>query len=250
MRGLRRLIERFKMSDLTTREIDNRFDTRINVWGRITIGFGLVVSLAGPIYLFTVEGLWPGWTPILTSMIAIAVIFGANWVVEPATYFPMLGVAGTYQAWLVGNISNKLLPAAVIAQAATRTEPGTRRGELVSVAAISGAVIVHITSMVIFVAIAGNYIVSVLPASVSAAFDYILPAIMGAVFIQLAFALKDLVTTLAALVGGALVVFALLPLIASFTAFALPIVVIISVTTAILRGKKNAQKGPGLVGEA
>ena len=121
---------------------DTLYSKQINVWGRITIGLGLIISLAAPIYLFVVEGLWPGFAPIIASIGAVALIYLANWIVEPATYFPMLGVSGTYQAWLVGNISNKLLPASVTAQAATDTKPGTKKAELVSVAAISGAVIV------------------------------------------------------------------------------------------------------------
>ena len=130
--------------------------------GTVNISLGLVLPCA-PIYLFTVEGLWPGWQPILAAFLAVAVIFGANWVVEPATYFPMLGVSGTYQAWLVGNISNKLLPASVTAQAATDTKPGGKRAELIAVAAISGAVIVHVFSMIVVVALLGNWIISILP---------------------------------------------------------------------------------------
>ncbi|MEB4615864.1 hypothetical protein [Leucobacter sp. M11] len=218
------------------------FDQRINRWGRLTIGLGLLISLAGPIYLFTVEGLFPGWAVIGTSLFAITTIFAVNWIVEPATYFPMLGVAGTYQAWLVGNISNKLLPAAITAQVATDAKPGTRKAELVSIAAISGAVIIHVTSLVLFVAVLGTWIVSILPERVEIAFGYILPAILGAVLVQLLMALRDWFTTGIALLLGGLVVFGLLALVPGAAAFALPIVVVGTVTAAILRGRAKHRR--------
>lgn len=221
---------------------DTQFDTNINFWGRIFVGLGLVLSLAGPVYLFTIEGLWPGWAPILTSILAVAVIFGANWIVEPATYFPMLGVAGTYQAWLVGNISNKLVPASVTAQAATGTKPGTKRSELISVAAISGAVIVHVAMMVVVVALLGNWIITILPELVTQTFDYILPAIVGAVFVQLSFVLRNTMATISALLLAVLFVFVIVPAFPSFSALALPIVVVGTVAVALLSASKQGTK--------
>lgn len=231
------------LSPAQVRDAGALFDQRVNLWGRITIGLGLAISFAGPVYLFTVEGLFPGWSVIGTSLFAVATIFAVNWVVEPATYFPMLGVAGTYQAWLVGNISNKLLPAAITAQVATGTKPGTRKAELVSIAAISGAVIVHVVSLTLLVAVLGNWIISILPERIELAFTFILPAILGAVLVQLLMTLRDWFTSAVAIVTGALVVFGLLAAVPGASPFALPIVVIITITAAILRGRAlNARR--------
>lgn len=227
------------MDDTTISSADAVYGKRINFWGRLTVSLGLVLSLAAPIYLFTVEGLWPGWQPILTAFLAVAVIFGANWVVEPATYFPMLGVSGTYQAWLVGNISNKLLPASVTAQAATDTKPGGKRAELIAVAAISGAVIVHVFSMIVVVALLGNWIISILPDGVRDTFDYILPAVIGAVFVQLAFMVKDAISTVVSLVLGILCVFVLVSQVPGMAAFVLPIVVIGTIASSMFVGSRK-----------
>lgn len=228
------------MSTETASITDSQFSVQINVWGRLTVGLGLILSLAAPIYLFTIEGLWPGWAPIFASLAAVALIFGANWIVEPATYFPMLGVAGTYQAWLVGNISNKLLPASVTAQGATDTKPGTKKAELISVAAMSGAVIVHIISMILLIAVLGNWIVSILPESIVATFEYILPAIVGAVFVQLAFVLKDFITMSASIIIGVFAVFFFVEWLPDLSALALPIVVIGTVAVALLSGSRKS----------
>lgn len=221
---------------------DSQFESQINTWGRLTVGLGLLLSISAPIYLFTVQGLWPGWGAIVSSILAVALIYAANWVVEPATYFPMLGVAGTYQAWLVGNISNKLLPAAVTAQGATNTKPGTKKAELISVAAMSGAVVVHIISMVLLIALFGNWIVANIPDWIAATFSYILPAIVGAVFVQLAFALRDALTTVAAAAIALFAVFIFVPNLPALSAFAMPIVVVVSIASGLFSGSRKAGK--------
>lgn len=230
------------MTALTKDHAEQVYSSRINFWGRITVSAGLLLSLAGPVYLFVFQGMWPGWGPILASFVAVALIFGVNWIVEPATYFPMLGVTGTYQAWLVGNISNKLLPASVTAQAATDTKPGTKRAELIAVAAISGAVIVHVTSLILIVALLGNWIVSILPESIRATFDYILPAVIGAVFVQIVAVVKEPIVTVAAVLLGAFGVFVFPQIFPSFTALALPLAVIGTVLLMMYIGARRFNK--------
>ena len=218
---------------------DKTYSIQISRWGRLTVGLGLLLSLAGPVYLFTVEGLWPGWSPILTAFIAVAVIFGGAWLIEPPMYFPMLGVSGTYQAYLVGNISNKLLPASIAAQAANGAKPGTKRAEMIAVAAIAGAVIVHVISMILLVAVLGHWIISVLPEAVRNSFDFILPALIGAVFVQLIFMLKEPVVTAVAVVSGGLGVFVVGALVPSVAEFVLPVVVLITVGAAMFVGSRR-----------
>ncbi len=68
-----------------------------------------------------------------------------------------------YQAFLIGNIANKLLPAAIVAQANLGEKPGTRRAELIAGSAIIGAVLVHITTLVLLVGVLGTWLVGMLP---------------------------------------------------------------------------------------
>ena len=218
-------------------------DTQLHRWGTITLAAGLLVSFAAPIYLFTVEGLWPGWPALAACVAGVVALYAVTWIVEPVTFFPVLGVAGSYQAWLVGNITNKLLPAAVTAQNALRADPGTRRAELISIAAISGAVIVHIVSLALLVAIGGNFILSVLPPVVVDAFKYVLPAILGPVLVQIITMVRSWRITL---MSGALaltMVLVVLPLVPGLSTYALLIVVACAIVGAILlmRGSPAAR---------
>ena len=173
------------MSTSTSAETSARFaafDRTTSIWGPITLGLGLLISLAAALYAAFGTGM--GVTPLelVTAVGAVLATFGIIAVIEPISYFPILGRSAMYQAFLIGNIANKLLPAAIVAQANLGEKPGTRRAELIAGSAIIGAVLVHITTLILFVGVLGTWLVGMLPAPlIATARGYILPAIFGAV---------------------------------------------------------------------
>lgn len=218
----------------------DEFTRRIHRSGRLTMALGFLVSVGAPLYLLTVEDLWPGWRVILVAFGALATLLVLSWFIEPLAYFPMLGSAGTYQAWLVGNISNKLLPAAVTAQAVVDARPGTRRAEVVAICAIAGAVVVHVASLLLLVGIAGPFLLTLFPDRVIDAFAYVVPAIVGPVLVQLAFVNRQRSVAVTAIgISGvlALLVVAIAP---SATSFAMVFAVTTTVGICYLRAAKQA----------
>lgn len=227
-----------------------RFESSLHRWGRLTMSVGFLISIGAPVYLFLFHDLFPDWSVVLIALVGVAALFAVNWVVEPLTYFPMLGASGTYQAWLVGNISNKLLPAAITAQAAVGTRQGTRRGEIVAIHAISCAVIVHVISLVVLVALGGQWIMGILPERFVEAFDYILPAILGPVFVQLAFTIRNPRSIAFAILSGMFATLVMVPLVPAAAPFALPVAVVLAVTLAlVLRKKEPAAQVPAEAGQ-
>ncbi|MEX5237282.1 hypothetical protein [Kocuria arenosa] len=209
-----------------------QFDTTTARWGRLTMIAGLLFALAGPTYLVLFSGLDVDQARIWTALLAIAGTFGVLWIVEPLTYYPILGQASMYQAFMIGNISNKLLPAALIAQASIGAKPGTRRGELAAVMAISGAAMVHLVSLLVLVGLLGSWLVSVVPAEVVAVVQtYILPSVLGAVLVQAVVSTRSLRMTVIAGVVAAAVVFLLVPAVPALAFFGTAIAVI---STAVL----------------
>lgn len=181
-----------------------------NAWGRITLFAGFVIATSVPFIVLLTTDLDVTTGQILTAFVAVAAVYGAFYVVEPITYYPILGTAGMYQAFLIGNIANKLVPSAIVAQSAIGAKPGTRKAAFAATAAISGAAVVHVTSLLLLVGILGTWIVSVMPQSVTdVARIYILPAILGGVMVQLIATLKQPKATAIA-IGVALVVILLL----------------------------------------
>jgi hypothetical protein len=217
------------------------FEVTTSRWGRATMLVGLVASLAGPAYLLFVEGFWPGVGPILTGFLAVAAIFGVYWVLEPVTYFPMLGSAGLYQAFLIGNISNKLLPSAVAAQARVKSVPGTRKAELAAVSAICGAAWMHVASLALLVGVAGSWLLRVLPEPVTVSFQFVLPAILGPVLVQIFFAQPHRRTAVVALAGALAVGLGAVRLLPSLLPYGLMVGVVTAVVLAVLFSRRSSE---------
>jgi len=204
----------------------NEFRAASHRWGRITIGLGILISLAMPLYISFVMGYHPGFSLIINSFLAYAAVVAIIWFLEPIMYFPVLGVSGTYVAFFTGNISNMCLPAVASCQEAVGAQPGTDKGEVVGTLGISAASLVN-KIILIPVILAGLWLLTVIPESVQEVFPYVLPAIFGAVLAQ--FAGKFPIYGVLALVIGILVNMAPIPL---FTKNVLCIVILVGIMLA------------------
>lgn len=209
------------------------FERTTSRWGRWTMFTGLVISLAGPMYLMFGMGHWPGFDVVAQSWIAVAAVFGVIWIVEPIAYYPMLGSAATYQAFMIGNIANKLLPSAVAAQQALGAKQGTKKSEITAVVAITGAAAVHLVSLLVFVGILGTWMVSIIPPAAQEVFGYVVPAIFGPVLVQAAMAADHLRTVVFAVSCGVVGVFVLVPLVPSTEMYAMALCVLAAVALAL-----------------
>lgn len=221
------------------------FDRTTSRWGRLTMLVGLAISLAAPAYLIFFAGLHASAIQVLTAFLAVAATFGVLWVIEPVTYFPILGESSMYQAFMIGNIANKLLPAALTAQTTIGARPGTRRGELASVSAISGAVIVHLASLVLFVGFFGTWLIANLPPVILHVMQvYIVPTVFGAVHVQALAHLKQARTAVIAILVSAVVVFILGPLIPKFEMYSTVVAVAATILLAWFLRKRITSKEP------
>ncbi|KXH80971.1 small-conductance mechanosensitive channel [Sporosarcina sp. HYO08] len=173
-------------TETTTQAIGfETFHTKSHFWGRLTIWSVILLTISLPLYLSFGLGYHPGWSAILTGFSAYAAIVAVVWFIEPISYYPVLGVSGTYLAFLTGNIGSMCLPSASIAQSVVGAEPGTKKGEITATLAISAASIVN-TTMLLFVIVGGSYFLTLLPESLTSTFRFVLPAIFGGVIAQFA----------------------------------------------------------------
>ncbi|RKS06452.1 hypothetical protein DFP74_2084 [Nocardiopsis sp. Huas11] len=223
------------------------FERTTSRWGRLTMLAGLALSLAGPVYLVAFAGLDLGAARIWIAFIAVAAVFGVFWILEPLTYFPILGSAAMYQAFMVGNISNKLLPAVIVAQSSVGARPGTRRGDLTAVMAICGAATVHLASLLVCVGLLGTWLMSVLPAElIEVSRLYILPAVMGAVLVQCVATMRQVRPTVIAVTGALVIQFVLVPLVPGLDMFATALCVVATMLLAwYLRDRRVVHRVPG-----
>ena len=165
------------------RSYEEAFTRPVVAVGRLTLLLSIPLSFLPVIYLWLQYGLVPSWEVILTGWFLIASIYGSWYVIEPISYFPVLGTAGTYMSFLSGNIANMRVPCSAVAQEALGVEPGTRKAELVATLGIGGSIITNLI-VVTLAAVGGNVLMASIPPVVVSAFEYVLPAIFGALFVM------------------------------------------------------------------
>jgi hypothetical protein len=171
------------------KEIYGKFLKGIIFWGRLTLLLALVLSFAPAAYLALFHGIMPPGSAILKALGMIAAIMVTSWIVEPIAYFPILGTSGTYMSWLAGNISNMRVPVSALAQDVAGVKEGTPEVDVISTLGIGISVIINLIILILAV-IGGTAVINALPANIRTAFNYILPAVFGAILAN--FALRDL----------------------------------------------------------
>ncbi|MCI9569987.1 MAG: hypothetical protein HFG14_08855 [Lachnospiraceae bacterium] len=152
-------------------------------FGRATNLLGVVLAFLPALVLTFVYKLHPPIGAVIAGFIMQASVSGVFWFVEPISYSPVLGVAGTYMSFLSGNIGNLRLPASVAALQAAKEEAGTERGSIIATIGIAVSIIVNVLMLTAGV-ILGSSILGALPPSVVAALNNILPALFGAMLAQ------------------------------------------------------------------
>lgn len=151
--------------------------------GLITSIVHVVIIFLPVIWVTLVIGHFLPWNVAIEAFIGGASVMAPMWFIEPITYFSILGSVGTYVSFLAGNISNMRLPVGAVALEVADVRPGSPEAELVGGLAVIISQWV-LTAMTFLGALVCTAVVAVLPPGIKSAFDYLLPAIFGAIFGQ------------------------------------------------------------------
>lgn len=162
---------------------NDEYMPKVNKIGKITGYVGTVLAFVPAVLLAVVYGILPKPAALLTAFIGGASAFGILWFVEPISYFPVVGSAGTYMAFLSGNISNMRIPCASMAQVSAGVEPGTEKGSVIATLGMAVSIVINVAVLTIG-AILGTSVLSLLPDSIKSALNYLLPALFGALIVQ------------------------------------------------------------------
>ena len=147
--------------------------------GKIWIWSAVVVVLMVPAAICVYYNAWPEMTAVLKGLLGVAPIYWTVGVIEVITYTPMLGVGGTYLAFVTGNLTSLKAPSALSAMESMGVKPGTEEGEVISTLAIATCSIV--TTLVIAAGVCLLALITPILDSpaLAPAFDNILPALFG-----------------------------------------------------------------------
>ena len=169
------------MDNNTASKYEQSFTQPIIKYGRMTNLLAFFLCFLPALTVWLVFDTFPGVENIFTGWVMIASIYLVYAIVEPISYYPILGLPGTYMSFLSGNIGNMRVPCSAIAQEAVGTTPGSKKAELVSTLAIAGSMITNLV-VVTAAALGGAALMSIFPPVVIEAFNYASPAIFGAMF--------------------------------------------------------------------
>ena len=151
--------------------------------GKVIGVLAVVASFMPALCLGLIYGLWPDWAALGTAALTAVTSFGILWFVEPLSYYPVVGPMGTYMAFVSGNISNMRIPCASMAQVGAGVEPGTEKGSIIATIGMGVSIVIN-TLVLSAGVIAGQAVLSMLPAAVVSALNFLLPALFGALLVQ------------------------------------------------------------------
>ena len=161
------------------------YKQRIIRSGQIALIMCIIANFIPGIYLWVAHGIMPSLQDILQIWLLAAGAYAVSWIVQPIAYFGAIGTAGTYLYWVIGSVVDIRLPAALMAQKMADVDPNSEEGECISTMAIAVSVFVSVGMITLFTII-GVQIIPYFPPFITGSFDYILPALFGAVYINLA----------------------------------------------------------------
>ena len=108
---------KMQTTELSPREeYHQEFLPQVHKIGATTMAIALILSLLPTIYFVFIKGIEVPLSTFISVMIAIFTFAIGMWLSEPAAFWPVLGSAGTYFAFLAGNASSMRLPVALTAR--------------------------------------------------------------------------------------------------------------------------------------
>lgn len=159
-------------------EAFNKKSVRI---GTITLLMAIVANFIPALYVSIVYDAMPAVTLLLSLWGVLAATYFFSWVVQPISFYPALGAAGTYMSFVAGSIGDIRIPAIQMAQRASKTEASTPQGDVMAVIGVSASVVVSFVIVTIFTFI-GTAVIPHFPKFVTDSFTYLLPALFAAVY--------------------------------------------------------------------
>lgn len=171
--------------EMTTQQIyDQEYIPYSIKWGRLTSLIGVAASFFPVVILSFVFKVVPALDAIVaaaTIRISACLVY---YFIEPISFQPVLGIPGTYMAFLSGNLSNLRVPCSSVAQQAAGVEEGTPEGAVLSTIGVAVSIVVNLAILTLGVFL-GSQIIALIPESVVSALVYLVPALYGAMLMQM-----------------------------------------------------------------
>lgn len=164
-------------------DYSKNFMPRVHRIGRTTMLVSFILVFLPVIYFALIKGYTMPLALYVSAGLSICATSIGMWLSEPEACWPVLGSAGTYIAYLAGDVSSTRVPVAIACQKSANTDINTPRGQVITIIGLAASVITKIVILVLQVAV-GTWIISKLPAAVTASFSFVVTGCVGATLIM------------------------------------------------------------------
>jgi len=166
---------------MTDEQYAKEFTKPIIRIGTLSLIVAFILAFVPAITIWLVYGIIPtrGELALIFTLVLSAGI--GFIIVEPISYYGVLGAAGTYMGFLAGNIMNMRVPSAIAAQGAVGVKAGTKEGEVIATIGIAGSMITNLL-FVTLGALGGAVLLDALPPGVKNTFAFVPVAIFAIMF--------------------------------------------------------------------
>lgn len=205
-------------------------------YGKIWVWTAVIIIMMVPAAICLRYDAWPEMTAVLKGLLGVAPIYWTVGVIEVITYTPMLGVGGTYLAFVTGNLTSLKAPSALNAMENAGVKAGSEEGEVISTIAIATCSIV--TTLVLALGVVMLAMITPILNSplLTPAFDNILPALFGG--LAVVYVSKNWKLSIAPLIFM-VTLFSLVPGLAGSVGVLVPVGVIVALAAARILYKKG-----------
>lgn len=213
----------------------NEFTKPVRKIGKIGLLLAILFGFIPGVYVAIAYDAMPTMAQIIGGWVMIASTEFSWYFVEPISYFPVLGEAGTYMSFLSGNATTIRIPSASVSQEIVDVKPGSHEGEIISSIAIAGSIILSMAIYFLAVVV-GNVLFKYFPPMLQEMFNYVIPAIYGGLIMMY-------LPSKPALAGVALVIAMLLRVTNIIPSFLnMLVTVFLTVAVGIYLGNKQMKK--------
>lgn len=168
------------MNEMEKQAYFDKFNRQLHILGKVMLVVSFVAMIAFSFITGAIFDVSPDMQGFIKGLISVGIIYYPVAIVEFLVYAPMLGVGGSYLAFLTGNLTNLKIPCAMNARELSGAQSGTPENEIISTISVATS------AMVTMLVLAAGVVLMVplqpvLSSPVMApAFDNVVAALFGA----------------------------------------------------------------------
>ena len=157
-----------------------KYNNSIHLIGKIGTFIMIVLFIAAPFLMGLVVGAMPNLQATIKGLVQVVPVYIVTAIAEFLIFVPILGVGGSYLAFITGNLTNIKIPCAINGRDIANTHVGTPENEIVSTLSIATSALVTTTIIAIGVILMTPLQPLLQSPILEPAFNNVVPALFGA----------------------------------------------------------------------